>query len=73
MKVFYIIFLLLFATSTAYAQKHFNNWYFGDSAGVTFNTASGEPEALLDGQIFTLEVVLRYSDSSGNLLFILMV
>ncbi len=40
MKVFYIIFLLLFATSTAYAQKHFNNWYFG-IVRVTFNTASG--------------------------------
>jgi len=69
MKVFYIIFWFLFATSTAYAQKHFNNWYFGDSAGVTFNTASGEPEALLDGQIFTLEGCSSISDSSGNLLF----
>lgn len=69
MKVFYIIILSLFVTSTAYTQKHFNNWYFGDSAGVTFNTKSGEPAALLNGVLKTIEGCSSISDNDGRLLF----
>ena len=55
--------------SNLYSQKHYNNWYFGSKAGITFNTPSGEPDILLDGAMDTSEGCSTFSDSSGNLLF----
>jgi len=49
------------------AQGEANNWYFGNGAGVTFNTSP--PSALTDGQLFTSEGCSVISDASGNLLF----
>jgi PKD repeat protein len=43
------------------------NWYFGNNAGVTFN--SGAPVALTNGILTTTEGVATISDNSGNLLF----
>ena len=59
--------LLLFSTCLLTAQNETANWYFGDNAGVTFN--SGTPVALLDGQLSTTEGCATISNSSGQLLF----
>lgn len=65
--------LLLFAfvllwSAQAYAQSgRFNNWYFGNTAGVTF--ASGAPVALTNGALVTTEGCASMSDDLGNLLF----
>ncbi len=67
------LFILLSCLSS-YAQKQGNNWYFGNLAGVTFN--SGSAVALTNGQLnFPSgngghnEGSTAISDSSGNLLF----
>jgi hypothetical protein len=44
-----------------------SNWYFGNYAGITFN--SGSPVALTNGALITTEGVATISDNSGNLLF----
>ena len=61
---------------TASAQKQGNIWYFGDSAGVDFN--SGSPVALTDGQTYLHPINNDHNegtsvicDSSGSLLFYL--
>jgi hypothetical protein len=70
MKRFYfVIFILLFSSLDVFSQKHFNNWYFGWNAGITFNTKSGEPEALLDGVTDVNQGCSTISDNEGNLLF----
>ena len=48
-------------------QQRFNNWYFGNKAGVTF--ASGAPVALTNSQMITTEGCASISDASGNLMF----
>lgn len=65
--------LFLFFIIIAYGQKQGNIWYFGDHAGLNFNTSF--PTPLLDGQTdFPLpnewnEGTSVISDSSGSLLF----
>jgi len=44
-----------------------NNWYFGDRAGLNFNT--NPPSALTDGNLNTQEGVASISDNEGTLLF----
>lgn len=66
MKHFYSLFFFLLSLSL-FAQGEANNWYFGQFAGVTFNT--NPPTALLDGQLTTLEGCSSISDTSGNLVF----
>lgn len=51
----------------ASAQKEANIWYFGEYAGLDFN--SGNPVALLNGQLNTLEGCATISDKDGSLLF----
>ena len=59
-----------FWTSILYAQnKQANNWYFGNNAGITFNTPDGSPQAVFDGQIYQEEGCASISDTAGNLLF----
>ena len=59
-----------FWTSILYAQnKQANNWYFGQYAGITFNTPDGSPQVLYDGQINQYEGCASISDYDGNLLF----
>ena len=50
-----------------HAQLEAANWYFGQKAGITFN--SGGPRALLDGELVSVEGCASISDSDGNLLF----
>ena len=58
--------LLLFCTLTIFAQGEANFWYFGENAGLNFN--SGSPIAI-SGSLNTLEGCSSFSDSNGNLLF----
>ncbi|MBL7837432.1 MAG: gliding motility-associated C-terminal domain-containing protein [Bacteroidetes bacterium] len=62
-----LILLFLQFTLTSNAQKHFNNWYFGDKAGLDFNTSP--PTILKNSMMSTREGCSSISDSSGNLLF----
>lgn len=67
-------FLFLFMLhSHSYAQYPGpgSNWYFGDYAGLTWNTlqANGDPMYLMDGALSTNEGVATISDAQGNLLF----
>ncbi len=68
-KIQYIIFILfVFVSTSTFAQtKIWNNWYFGDKAGLSFNTEP--PTVLTDGQLSTSEGCATISDNNGNLLF----
>lgn len=56
----------LFISTIAYSQNEGNIWYFGENAGLDFN--SGSPIALTDGAMNTLEGCSNISDSFGNIL-----
>src|SRR5258706_2445031 len=62
-----ILFLLIFACESSNAQSYANWWYFGQNAGVTFQT--GNPVASPGGQINTVEGTAAISDAAGNRLF----
>src|ERR1035437_2119171 len=69
-----IFFLIFFSTTTSFAQKQGNIWYFGNHAGLNFN--SGSPIPLTNGQTYcpdlsssVIEGTAVISDSSGTLLF----
>jgi gliding motility-associated-like protein len=67
----YIRFLLIFcsiflSTNFSLAQGEANNWYFGNGAGLTFNT---NPPSALNGQLFTNEGCSSISAPNGDLLF----
>jgi len=49
------------------AQKEAANWYFGNKAGMSFNTTT--PTALLDGQLVTNEGCAAISNGDGDLQF----
>ena len=49
------------------AQRQNNIWYFGNGAGLDFN--SGKPIALKKGKLFTEEGCASVSNQSGQLLF----
>jgi hypothetical protein len=53
--------------NNVFAQKENYVWYFGDSAGVDFNT--GVPIALTNGVLSTGEGCSSISDANGNILF----
>jgi PKD repeat protein len=57
----------LLAVQSLSAQHEFDNWYFGQNAGVSF--VSGSPVNLSGGQISTNEGCSSISDGAGNLLF----
>lgn len=50
----------------AFSQREAANWYFGNMAGLTFNSDS--PVALQDGKLQTVEGSATISDRNGNLL-----
>ena len=63
-----IILLFLFTLLPSLkAQKEANIWYFGNKAGLDFN--SGSPVPLTNGAMFQYEGCATISDSNGNLLF----
>ena len=61
--------LLLLLPIVCYSQdyKRTFNWYFGDSAGISF--ATNPPTPLSNGKMFTDEGCASISDTNGNLLF----
>ncbi len=63
----YSTILLVFISTLLFSQKEANIWYFGENAGLDFN--SGSPVALTNGQLNTREGCSTISDSNGNLLF----
>lgn len=67
MKFIFAILFILFLTSHSNAQhKQANIWYFGDFAGLDFNT--GEPQAI-SGHTWNPLGTAVYSDTTGSLLF----
>lgn len=54
-------------SAPTFAQKEAAIWYFGEYAGLDFN--SGSPVALTNGQLSTDEGCTTISDKNGNLLF----
>ena len=61
-----LLFIVCFKT-TGYSQNQNKIWYFGDHAGLDFN--SGTPVALTNSALFTNEGCSSISDNNGNLLF----
>jgi len=60
--------LIYFLAIVTYSfSQQGNNWYFGQYAGVTFNT--NPPSALTNGSLITDESSTAISDRNGNLLF----
>ena len=67
MRIKFIAGLILLLPFIGFSQGEFNNWYFGNKAGITFN--SGLPVVLTDGQMLVKRASVCVSDSLGNLLF----
>jgi gliding motility-associated-like protein len=61
------IFILFILAIPSFAQKEAAIWYFGNYAGLDFN--SGSPVALTNGKLVTKEGCTTISDKDGNLLF----
>ena len=70
MKNKFITTLLILAFITPcklYSQQNNRIWYFGDRAGLNFNT--GSPTVLTNGQLYMHEGAASITDNSGALLF----
>lgn len=67
MKKLLLLTFFIIASLSLYSQKEANVWYFGNNAGLDFN--SGNPVALNDGLLRTDEGCSSISDENGNLLF----
>ncbi|TXE15322.1 T9SS type B sorting domain-containing protein [Psychroserpens burtonensis] len=63
----FIFFVILLISLQNYAQGEANIWYFGDNAGLDFN--SGAPLPLFDGELITNEGCATISNPLGELLF----
>ncbi|RPD95983.1 PKD domain-containing protein [Aureibaculum marinum] len=66
-KIYLFIIFFLFLSLTSFAQKEASRWYFGDNAGLNFN--SGVPVVDTNGALSTTEGCATISDIGGNLLF----
>ncbi|MEL0651635.1 T9SS type B sorting domain-containing protein [Algibacter sp. TI.3.09] len=66
-KLLKILSITILFSNVSFAQKEANIWYFGQNAGLDFN--SGSPVALTNGQLVTLEGCASIADSNGNLQF----
>ncbi|SEA14447.1 T9SS type B sorting domain-containing protein [Psychroflexus halocasei] len=64
---YYQLLLFLFITCASYSQNEAHNWYFGNRAGLSFET--NPPTALDDGVLSTNEGCSSISTSAGQLLF----
>lgn len=62
-----LLFICLGCLLLAKAQKQYYNWYFGNKAGVTFNT--DPPSAITNSQMYTNEGCATISSPDGKLLF----
>jgi len=63
----FVIILLLIGLQNMYAQEEATYWYFGEYAGIRFE--SGEPIAITGGQTSSMEGMAVVSSSAGVLLF----
>ena len=71
MRVICITWVFFLSPIICFSQGESNNWYFGQYAGITFN--SGSP-VFLAGNPMHYEFAIQgatVSDSAGNLLFCL--
>lgn len=62
-----VFFWIILLPLLSFSQKEAAFWYFGQNAGLDFNT--GVPVVLTNGQLSTFEGCATISDASGNLLF----
>ena len=67
MRKLILIFVLISGIS-CFSQKEASNWYFGNNAGLHFNT-DGSVTALTNGNLSTIEGCASISDTNGNLQF----
>ncbi len=67
MKTKLLFIILALSAGLVFAQKESANWYFGEFAGLNFNTPN--PTPLLEGQLATIEGCATISDRNGTLLF----
>ena len=67
MKHYIYIIIVILSSINLFSQGQANIWYFGENAGLDFNTCS--PISIDNGQLRTIEGCSSFSDSSGNLLF----
>lgn len=65
-KIASVICFTLFWAAFLFAQKQNNIWYFGDEAGLDFNT---DPPTPISSALVTLEGTASISDPAGHLLF----
>ncbi len=63
----FLTLILLFSIFCSHAQNEAAIWYFGNNAGIDFN--SGAPVAVNDGQLTTSEGCATISNTNGELLF----
>ncbi len=68
MKPLLIVISFCFISICAHAQGEADNWYFGNGAGIKFNS-NGTITTLTNGQLNTFEGCATISDADGNLLF----
>ncbi len=66
-KLFITIAITMCSAFNAEAQKEYNVWYFGDSAGLNFNF--DPPKPLSNLHLYTFESSSSICDKNGNLLF----
>lgn len=62
-----LLFVFLFLSIHSFGQGEANIWYFGQNAGLDFN--SGSPVVLTDGMLMTSEGCASISNADGDLLF----
>src|SRR5689334_22157659 len=62
----FLIIVCLFYCGSFFAQKERNIWYFGNKAGLDFNTSP--PTVLNNSQMNTVEGCSSIADAQGNLL-----
>ncbi len=68
MKKITTLTILFIISHVVFSQNEASNWYFGNNAGIRFNT-NGSITELTDGQLNTDEGCTTISDVDGNLLF----
>ncbi len=64
-----LILFTLFCVNLNIAQQEASFWYFGQNAGLQFNSSNGSVTAITNGQIDTLEGCTSISSATGDLLF----
>ena len=67
-SVCYLLPALLLASFAAAAQGEYNNWYFGQRAGLAFSATASAPQPLLNGAMTAPRACATLSDAAGNLL-----